>query len=140
MRYIIDIVTEGDDPYSFFESKDPGIVIRVDSDNEIQIALTPFNFEWRPMIEIFIGATNNTRSVIRINQETNVVTVPTSNIISGDQSNDFRITWMSQIILIYSGNNTFPFMAYTMQDFYPVNFYGLRAVETRATWSVQPLD
>lgn len=94
----------------------------------MQIALTPFDFEWRPMIEIFIGASNNTKSVIRVNQETNVVTVPTPNIISPDQWNDFRITWVNQIILVYRGNDTFPFMAFTMQDFFPVNFYGLRAV------------
>lgn len=80
------------------------------------------------MIEIFIGTSNNTRSVIRVNQETNVVTVPTPNIIARDQRNDFRITWTSHVILVYGGNDAFPFMAYTMQDFFPVNFYGLRAV------------
>lgn len=80
------------------------------------------------MIEIFIGSTNNTRSVIRINDETNVVTVPTPNIIRSDQWNDFRVTWAQQNVLVFSGNDTFPFMSYTMQDFVPVNFYGLRAV------------
>lgn len=80
------------------------------------------------MIEIFIGTTNNTRSTIRINQETNVVTVPSPNILTRNQWNDFRVTWENQVILVYSANNTFPFMTYTMQDFFPVNFYGLRAV------------
>ncbi|XP_037031021.1 carboxypeptidase N subunit 2-like [Bradysia coprophila] len=140
MRYIIDTVTEGDDAFSFFDGRNPGIVVRVNTTNEVQIALTPFDFAWRPMIEIFIGASNNTRSVIRMNQDTNVVSVPTPNIISPDQWNDFRITWVNQIILVYSGNDEFPFMAFAMQDFFPVSFYGLRAVGTRASWSVQPLD
>lgn len=123
-----DTVTEGDDAYSFFDGRDPGIVLRVNTASEVQIALTPFDFAWQPMIEIFIGASNNTLTTIRINQDTNVVAVPTPNIISPDQWNDFRITWVNQIILVYSGNDVFPFMAFTMQDFFPVNFYGLRAV------------
>ena len=80
------------------------------------------------MIEIFIGTANNTRSVIRMNQETDVVTMPTPNIIAMGQWNDFRVTWDERVILVYRGNSSFPFMAFTMQDFFTVNFYGLRAV------------
>jgi len=140
LRYLIDTVTEADDEFSFFDARLPGIIFRVNTENEIQIALTPFNFAWIPMIEIFIGTANNTRSTIRMNQETDVVNIPTPNIIVRDRSNDFRITWVGQNVLIHSGNDPFPFMSFTMQDFYPVNFIGLRAVETRATWSIQPTD
>ncbi|XP_037025245.1 leucine-rich repeats and immunoglobulin-like domains protein 2 isoform X8 [Bradysia coprophila] len=140
MRFIVDTTTESDGVYSFFEGLEPGIVLRVQSDNEIQIALTPFNFLWTPSIEIFIGSANNTRSVIRVNEETDVVTVPTPNAIQQNQWNDFRVTWANQNVLVFRSNETFPFMSYTMQQFFPVNFYGLRAVESRATWSVQPLD
>ncbi|XP_037042739.1 leucine-rich repeat-containing protein 15-like [Bradysia coprophila] len=139
MRYIVETTTENDGVYSFFEGPEPGIVLRVRSDNEVQIALTPFNFIWTPSIEIFIGSANNTRSVIRINDETDVVTVPTPNVIQQNQWNDFRVSWANQNVLVFNSNDTFPFMSYTMQHFYPVNFYGLRAVETRATWSVQPI-
>lgn len=124
-----DTVTEADNPsFSFFEGLNPGIVFRVRSDNEVQIALTPFDFVWNPVIEILIGTTNNTRSTIRMNEETNVVTVPTPNIIRPNQWNDFRISWANQVVLVYSGNDTFPFMTFTMQHIFPVNFYGLRAV------------
>ncbi|XP_037036889.1 leucine-rich repeat-containing protein 70-like [Bradysia coprophila] len=139
MRYITETTTENDGIYSFFEAPQPGIVLRVRSDSEIQIALTPFNFMWTPAIEIYIGSTNNTLSVIRVNDETNVVTVPTPNIIQRNQWNDFRVTWANQNVLVFTGNNTFPFMSYTMQHFFPVNSYGLRAAESRATWSVQPI-
>lgn len=139
MRFIVDTVTDGDE-YRFFEGPQPGIVLRVNSDNEIQIALTPFNFIWNPVIEILIGTTNNTRSVMRTNQETEVVTVPTPNIIRTNQWNDFRVTYANQVVLVFRGNDSFPFMSYTMEHFVPVNFYGLRAPDTTATWSVQPLD
>lgn len=104
------------------------MVLRVRSANEIQISLTPFNFIWTPAIEIHIGSTNNTLSVIRLNDETNVVTVPTPNIIRPNQWNDFRVSWANHNVLVFNGNNTFPFMSYTMQHFFPVNHYGLRAV------------
>lgn len=126
--FYTDTVTEGDGEFSFFDARLPGIIFRVYAENEIQIALTPFNFAWIPMIEIFIGSANNTRSAIRINEETFVVTIPTPNIIRRDQSNDFRITLENNNVLVFSGNDVFPFMAFTMQDFYPVNFIGLRAV------------
>ncbi|KAG4079776.1 hypothetical protein HA402_014907 [Bradysia odoriphaga] len=138
IRYIIDVITEGDADYSFFDGLYPGIALRVRTDNEVQISLTPFNFMWNPTIEIVIGSMNNTKSLIRVNQETVVAIVPTPNIVARDQWNDFRVTWANQVILVYSGNNNLPFMGYTMQDFVPVNFYGLRAVHSRATWSVQP--
>lgn len=127
-NFRLDTVTEGDDDFWFFPGPHPGIALRVRSENEVQVALTPFNFTWNPVIEIFIGTTNNSRSVIRINRETNVAVVPTPNIIARDQWNDFRITWANQVILVYSGNNNYPFMSYTMEDLFPVNFYGLRAV------------
>ena len=125
---MLDTTTENDGVYSFFEGLPPGIVLRVQSDNEVQIALTPFNFLWDPSIEILIGTANNTRSVIRINEETDVVTVPTPNAIVPNQWNDFRVTWANQNVLVFRGNEQYPFMSYTMQDFFPVNFYGLRAV------------
>lgn len=124
----IDTRTEDDGRYSFFDGPQPGIVLRVNADSEVQIALTPFNFEWSPMLEVLIGAANNTRSVIRMNQDTDVVTVPTPNIVESDQWNDFRITWENQVILVFRGNDPFPFMGFTMREFFPVNFYGLRAV------------
>lgn len=122
------VITEDDNQHSFFEGPQPGIAFRVSADSEVHIALTPFDFLWTPMIEIIIGTTNNTRSVIRMNQETNVVTVPTPNVIRRDQWNDFRVTWANQNILVFSGSDSFPFMSFTMQSFFPVNFYGLRAL------------
>lgn len=123
-----DITTEGDDEFAFFEAPQPGIVVRVNADNEVQVALTPFSLEWTPMLEIIIGSTNNTRSVIRSNQETDVVTVPTPNFVARGQWTDFRITWANQIVLVFRGNEQYPFMGFTMTHFFPVNFYALRAV------------
>lgn len=124
----LDATTEGDEEFSFFEALHPGVVIRVNATNEIQIALTTSNITSNPMIEIFIGEENNTRSTIRLNQETNVVTLPTPNIIERDQWNDFRITWSYRGIFVYRGNAPFPLMYFYMQEYFPINYYGVRAV------------
>jgi Farnesoic acid 0-methyl transferase len=80
------------------------------------------------MIEIMIGIMNNTRSGIRRNQaEPFVVNVPTPNILTGGVFNEFRITWVNFFVLVFRGDEEFPFMGFTMTDFFPVNFYGIRS-------------
>lgn len=123
-----DIITAGNAPYHYFEAPHPGINLRVTADNEIHIALTPYSFTWTPIIEILIGTADNTLSVIRRNEETDVVTIPTPDIIEQGTWNDFRVTWANHFVLVYRSNDTFPFFGYNMQDIYPVNFYGLRAM------------
>jgi hypothetical protein len=78
------------------------------------------------MLEVIIGTANNTRSVIRLNQETDVVVVPTPNIIRSDQTNGFRVTWANRVVLVFREAEPWPFMVYTMADVFNVNFYGLR--------------
>jgi Farnesoic acid 0-methyl transferase len=112
--------------YQFYQFPSPGVVMRVDAPQDVHVALTPFNMESNPMIEVFIGAENNTRSIIRRNRDQDVVNVSTPNILRGGQGNDFRISWANFVILVFRDNEVFPFMGYTMEDIYPVNFYGIR--------------
>jgi hypothetical protein len=124
-----DTTTEADRPHVFYEAPEEGIVFRVNTNQGFSIVLTPFDFVWNPMLEIRIGTYNNTRSLIRRNQEeTNVVIIPTNGIIRHDEWNDFRITWVNQVLLVFRGNEPFPFMSFTMTDFFPVGFYGLRSM------------
>jgi hypothetical protein len=111
----------------------------VKSQHEVHIALTPFDFPWQPMLEIIIGAGNNTQSIIRRNQQIDVVTVPTHGILSGDQWNGFRIVWANHIILVFKEADEWPFMGFTMVDFVPVNFYGLKS-HNRASWFILPIQ
>jgi hypothetical protein len=79
------------------------------------------------MLEVLIGVGNNTRTVIRRNQETDVVTVPTPGIISSDGWNGFRISWANHAVLVFREGEEWPFIGLSMIDFFPVNFYGLRS-------------
>lgn len=76
------------------------------------------------MIEVVIS---NGVSRIIMNQATEVVAMPTSFLLRPGQWSRFRITWMRNVVMVFEGDDEFPFMAYTMQFFFPVNFYGLRS-------------
>jgi hypothetical protein len=79
------------------------------------------------MLEIIIGTANNTRSVIRRNQDSDVVVVPTRDILRFGETSGFRVSWANHIVLVFREGDEWPFLAYTMEDFYNVNFYGLRS-------------
>lgn len=96
----------------------------INSSVEARIALTSFNIAWNPIIEIVFSS--DTIRIIR-NQNTEVVVVPNQGIFRSGQWNDYRITWARNVVLVFEGNDEFPFIAYTMEDFMNVNFYGLRS-------------
>lgn len=140
-RYMIDIVTEANATFSFFEAPQPGISFRVNSNNEINIAITPFDQVWNPMVFIMIGTNNNTRSSITRNRaDENPIVIPTPGILRENEWNDFRITWANHVLLVFREGDEFPFLAFTMIDIFPVRFYGLRSIQTTASWSVLPFD
>lgn len=80
------------------------------------------------MIEIFIGTENNTRSIIRRNQDINEVNIVTRGILRNNEWTGFRIAWANHAILVFREGEEWPFMGFTMIDFFPVNFYGLRSM------------
>ena len=114
--------------YSFFQvSSSIGIDLWVNTDNEVRIALTSFNILWNPTVEIVIGTNNNTLSTIIRNQGTRVVTAQSPNIIRQRNWTGLRITWVNNLILVTIEGQDFPFLAYNLEDIFPVQFYGLRS-------------
>ncbi|KAG5668556.1 hypothetical protein PVAND_016494 [Polypedilum vanderplanki] len=136
--FLVDTITENSPNYNFHSTSGSGFMVHVYADSTINIALTPFNFPWTPMIEIIIGAANNTRSIVRRNSENEVVVMPTLNVLEINQWNDFQITWANHVILV-SKENQMPFLAFSMQDIFNVNFYGVRTIESRAIWTIVPV-
>jgi len=99
--------------------------VEVNSEEEFSIALTPFNVAWIPMIEIFFN--NDTVRIIR-NQDTQVAIVPNLGTFSLRGGNRFRVSWFRQVVSVFDGSDPFPFIAYTMEDWVPINFVGLRSM------------
>lgn len=109
--------------YSFPE---PGIALRVIAPESVHISLNPVNFEAVPRMEILIGESNNTRSIIRRNGVEDVVNISTPNILVADSWTGFRVVFTNWMVLVFREADQFPFMGFNMRDFYPVRFYGIR--------------
>jgi hypothetical protein len=110
----------------------------VQAQDEIHIALTSDKSLENPMVEIIIGGENNTISVIRIDQEANVVTMPTLGVLNDDGLSRFRVTWTHNVITV-SRDDGLPFIGFSLREFFDVNYFGLRTVVGRASWSVRPI-
>lgn len=94
--------------------------------NDVHISLNPVNFQAVPRIEILIGTANNTRSVIRRNGVENVVDISTPGILENASWSGFRVVFANWMVLVFKEGDTFPFMGFNMQEFYPMTFYGIR--------------
>jgi len=98
--------------------------VEVNGAQEAAIALTPFEVIWNPMLEIIFS--NETIRIVR-NQVTDVAVVPNLGYFVPRAAHRYRITWLRQIILVFEGSDEFPFIAYTMADWVPIQFIGLRS-------------
>jgi Farnesoic acid 0-methyl transferase len=78
-------------------------------------------------MEILIGENNNTRSIIRADGEFDIVNIATPGILEPNSWVGFRIAFSNWMVLVFRENDQFPFMACNMQQFYPMNFYGIRS-------------
>lgn len=79
------------------------------------------------MLEIFIGGWNNTKSAIRKNQvRPGEVTVKSNEILNRAEFRHFWMTWVNGVLSVYRDNMTKPFMAYAIEELFPINFYGIR--------------
>jgi hypothetical protein len=98
--------------------------VEVNSEQEIRIALTPFDFIWTPMLEIVFDS-----DIIRVirNRDTEVAAIPNMNLFTSGAGNSYRVTWSRQVVLVFEGNDQFPFIAYTMEDWFTPRFLGLRS-------------
>lgn len=123
---LVDTTTDGSGDYRFYAYPSPGIVLRVISPDRVHVSLNPVNFEASPRIEVLIGENNNTRSFIRINGVDDVVSVATPNVLDGNSLTGFRIAFSNWVVMVFREVDQFPFMAYNMREFYPINFYGIR--------------
>lgn len=109
--------------YAFPE---PGLALRVIAPENVQISLNPVDFDAVPRIEIHIGVANNTRSRIVINRDQTVIDIPTNGILDANSWRGFRVVFYNWMVLVFREADTFPFMAWNVQEFYPITNYGIR--------------
>lgn len=123
----LETTTQGSGAYEIRRFPHPGIAVRVVAPQRIHISLNPVNFEAVPRMEILLGEHNNTRSIIRRNGEEDVVNIPTPNILDPNSWTGFRVVFVNWMVLVFREGDFYPFMGWNMQEFYPMNFYGIRS-------------
>ena len=124
LSYHTERTTEAGSNYNFIRGLNPGMHVEVYSDEEVTISLTPFDIAWNPMVEIVIN--NETVRIIR-SQVTQAAIVPSQGVFRPGAWNSYRIIWARNIVLVFEEGDEFPFIAYTMEDRFVVNFIGLRS-------------
>jgi hypothetical protein len=87
----------------------------------------PVPFIATPRVSILFGIDNGTRTAIRVNGETDVVSAITPNILEPNRWNDFRIVWANWMILVFRAQQEFPFLVWNMQEIYPFTHYAVRS-------------
>ncbi|XP_070492487.1 leucine-rich repeat-containing protein 15-like [Chironomus tepperi] len=133
----IERTTQPGTTYNFVNGYHPGMHLEVNSEQEINIALTPFNVAWIPIVEIVF--TNETVRILR-NYDTQVAIVPNLGAFKPGGGNRFRVSWFRQVIAVFEGNDPFPFISYTMEDWVPIGWVGLGSQRSRAFWFLEPIE
>ncbi|KAL7051775.1 hypothetical protein ACKWTF_004615 [Chironomus riparius] len=136
-EFVSERSTEAGSNYNFIRGLNPGMYVEVNSDEEVTISLTSFDIAWNPMVEIAIS--NQTVRIIR-SQVTQAAIVPSEGVFRPGAWNSYRIIWARNIVLVFENEDEFPFIAYTMEDRFVVNFIGLRSQRSRASWAVEPIQ
>lgn len=121
---MIERTTEAGNAFSFTRGFLPGMHVEVNAEIEASIALTPFEVAWIPMVEIVFN--NDTIRIIR-NQDNQVAIVPNLGLFIPGGGNRFRVSWFRQVVAVFDGNDPFPFISYTMEDWVPISFMGIRS-------------
>jgi hypothetical protein len=112
--------------YHWFPSGTHGVVFRVKAGHDAHLALAPTDSERDPMLEVFIGGWNNTKSVIRKNRtKPDVFEANTPDILNGNEFRGFWIRWDGNVIAVGKEGEGAPFMTYESSDNFPINFVGI---------------
>ncbi|XP_070501428.1 carboxypeptidase N subunit 2-like [Chironomus tepperi] len=136
-RFFVDTQTNFTMNYTFHEGRYPGLHAQILSSRDVHITLSNSH---NPRIDIIIGAQNNTRTIIQNNLGSIYANVSTPNILQASQWRTFRVTWVNNVILVFRGDERFPFIAHTMDRPFLIDFYGLKSPYSHTGWRVRPIN
>lgn len=99
---------------------------KVRSPKDAHLALTTGPAESDPMIEVFIGGWENSKSVIRKNKtQPEKAETPTNGILSAGEFRGFWIRWTDGIITVGREGEVAAFLIWEDPQPFPVNFVGV---------------
>jgi len=122
----IELETEDKLEYTWVPAGHNGVVFRIRANNDAHLALTSSQSESNPMLEVFIGGWQNSKSVIRRNRsKPDVVEEPTPGILSSGEFRGFWVRWTDNIITVGREGEAAAFMSYNNPESFPINFVGV---------------
>lgn len=124
--FFLELETEDKLEYTWFPAGHNGVVFRVKAAHDAHLALCSSDSMSNPMLEVFIGGWQNSKSVIRKNQtKPDVVEESTPEILTGGEFRGFWIRWTDNVITVGKEGEAAAFMSYDNQDSFPINFVGV---------------
>lgn len=61
-----------------------------------------------------------------MNGSEDVVNISIPGILDAGSWSGFRVVFTNSMVLVFRDGEPFPFMGFNMQEFYPMEFYGIR--------------
>ncbi|XP_035778417.1 uncharacterized protein LOC118459279 [Anopheles albimanus] len=115
----IKLETEYDPGYRFVAGEDGECSFKVRAASDLDIALSADYEQTKPVVEILIGAVNNTKSHVRSGAG-ELVEKPTPAILSANEYRGFWIHWNDQVVTVSKQGSKEPIMAYEIDKISPM--------------------
>lgn len=132
--------TEDKLEYTFFPINKFTVNLTVKAGHNAHICLAPeASSEVNPMIEIFIGGWENSKSAIRFNREKpDKAEAETPSICNADEDKNFVLTWNNEgEVSISMAGASEPFLHWKNEEPFPISFLGVRtAWGATGTWNI----
>ncbi|XP_021943322.1 uncharacterized protein LOC110841586 [Folsomia candida] len=132
------VYTEDSTTYKFFPVTKHSVRVNVKAANDAHIALSTQQGS-QPMIEIFLGGWENSKSAIRFNDERpNKAEVDTPSLLSSDEAKTFIVTWTEdgQVAVCLEGASE-AFITWKNDQPYEIRYFGVRtAWSATGDWKI----
>lgn len=134
------VYTEDKLEYKFFPINKFTVNLAVKAAHNAHICLAPeASSEASPVIEIFIGGWENSKSAIRLNREKpDKAEAETPSVCSADEEKKFVLTWTNdgEVSISMAGASE-PFLYWKNVEPFPINALGVRtAWGATGTWNI----
>ncbi|XP_049873807.1 uncharacterized protein LOC126372183 isoform X1 [Pectinophora gossypiella] len=139
MANVMEVQTEDNLQYQFFPISSGSIQFKVRAPKDAHLALTMAPQPGNPMIEVFIGGWENTKSVIRKNGEKpEKAEIETPQILSSGEFRGFWVRWDSGIISAGREGEAIPFISWADPEPFPIAFVGVcTGWGATGTWKIE---
>ncbi|KAI5639724.1 farnesoic acid 0-methyl transferase domain-containing protein [Phthorimaea operculella] len=139
MANVMDVQTEDNLQYQFYPVSSGSVQFKVRAPKDAHIALTMGPNESEPIVEVFIGGWDNSKSVIRKNKtKPDKVEIETPGILDAGEFRGFWVRWDGGIISAGREGEAIPFISWEDPEPFPIAFVGVcTGWGATGTWKIE---